>query len=110
MQDLADGGGIYTLGRQPGAIIKGNYIHDIPRSKDAVGSRNNGILFDQASSEMTVEDNVIKGVANEDLRFNMTQATKMTFKKNSLAKEKVDNDLNTSIPKMVGPGKAVVNQ
>jgi len=33
MQLLCDGGGIYTLSRQPGTEIAGNYIHDIVKSK-----------------------------------------------------------------------------
>ena len=30
MQPMADGGGVYTLGNQPGTIIRGNYVHDNP--------------------------------------------------------------------------------
>ena len=30
MQILSDGGGIYTLGRQPGSILSENQIHHIP--------------------------------------------------------------------------------
>jgi hypothetical protein len=30
MQILSDGGGIYTLGRQPGTTLSNNHIHHIP--------------------------------------------------------------------------------
>lgn len=55
MGRLSDMGGIYTLGVQPGTLIKGNHIHDV-RGSHYGGW---GIYLDQASSFMTVEANVV---------------------------------------------------
>ncbi len=79
MQELDDGGGIYTLGQQPGAILKGNYIHDIYRSRGAIGSFNNGIFFDEHSALIKVEENVIHSIENEPIRFNQTSKDKMLW-------------------------------
>jgi len=70
LQELADGGGIYTLGVLTGGVLRGNYIHDIARSKGAIGGWNNGIFFDEGSKDLLVERNVIHTVVNEPIRFN----------------------------------------
>jgi hypothetical protein len=44
-QRLADTGGIYTLGDQPGGVLRGNYIHDITRFSGV--ALVNGIFFDK---------------------------------------------------------------
>jgi len=72
LQLLCDGGGIYTLSKQPNSFIKENYIHDIYRSKWAVGSRNNGIFLDQGSNGITLEHNVFKNIQEENIRHNQT--------------------------------------
>jgi len=59
MKSLGDGGGIYTLGKQPGSILKGNHIHDIERSKYNHASPNNGIFIDEGSRDYRVEGNLI---------------------------------------------------
>jgi hypothetical protein len=58
MQLLQDGGGIYTLGRQPGTVIRGNLIHHSSPSHLASGPGTAGLYFDQGSSGFLVEDNV----------------------------------------------------
>jgi hypothetical protein len=82
MKSLADGGGIYTLGFQPGTVLKGNLIHDVERSADAGGSPNNGIFMDQGSKGFVIEDNVIFDTAGEAVRFNQNQKDWHVWKNN----------------------------
>jgi hypothetical protein len=72
MKILCDGGGVYTLSRQPNSDISYNFIHDIYRSVWAVGSLNNGIFLDQGSSGITIKKNVFKNVQEGNTRHNMT--------------------------------------
>lgn len=85
MNKLADGGCLYTLGYQPGAIIRGNVFHDAHRSAFAHGGApNNGIFFDQGSKGFAVEDNTIYDTSGEPIRFNQTNKDNMTWKGNQL--------------------------
>jgi hypothetical protein len=70
LEALADGGGIYTLGRQDDSVIRGNYIHDIGRAEGAIGSHNNGIFFDESTSGIQVSRNVIEQTSHTAVRFN----------------------------------------
>jgi hypothetical protein len=54
---LSDNGGIYTLGQQPGTVLRGNLIHDI----SCYGYGAWGIYPDEGSSEMRVEHNLVCG-------------------------------------------------
>ncbi len=67
MQVLSDGGGIYTLGRQPGTVLQQNYIHDIPLNSGRAQS--NGIFMDEGSTEILVAENRISQTANSPIRF-----------------------------------------
>jgi hypothetical protein len=67
MQTLSDGGGIYTLGRQPGTVLRANLIHDIPTN--AGRAESNGLFIDEGSSELVIENNLIYGVARCPIRF-----------------------------------------
>lgn len=52
---LADMGGIYTLGTQPGTRIRGNHFHDIA----AFGYGGWGIYFDEGTSEVVASGNLV---------------------------------------------------
>ncbi len=69
MQILSDGGGIYTLGRQPGTVLCENVIHDIP--PNAGRAQSNGIFMDEGSTDIRVERNTIYNVARSPIRFNL---------------------------------------
>jgi hypothetical protein len=74
MKTLADGGGIYTLGFQPGTILRGNLIHDVHRSAYAQGGApNNGFFIDEGSKGFLFESNVIHKTSGESVRFNQCQ-------------------------------------
>ncbi|MBA3314137.1 MAG: right-handed parallel beta-helix repeat-containing protein [Planctomycetota bacterium] len=67
MQLLSDGGGIYTLGAQPGTAVVGNVIHTIPAS--AGKSESNAMFLDEGTTGFTFERNIIFDVAGSPLRF-----------------------------------------
>lgn len=51
---LGDMGGIYTLGAQPGTIIRNNFFHDIAGRTIAWG-----IYFDEGSAGILAQDNIV---------------------------------------------------
>jgi hypothetical protein len=55
MSPLADGGGIYMLGDQPGTVIRGNHVHD---NAIACG----GIYLDEGSGFIEVTGNLVHDV------------------------------------------------
>jgi hypothetical protein len=65
---LGDGGGIYTLGHQPGSAVRDNLIHGIARSPLNKASPNNGIYPDQGSSGITYAGNIIYDIAASPVR------------------------------------------
>jgi hypothetical protein len=88
MKMLADGGGIYTLGLQPGTVLCGNWIHGIHRSAFAHGGApNNGIFFDEGSKGFLVERNLIYDAHGGPIRFNQCQEGWHTWRDNTLGKE-----------------------
>ncbi|MEZ6087912.1 MAG: right-handed parallel beta-helix repeat-containing protein [Pirellulaceae bacterium] len=67
MQVLSDGGGIYTLGRQPGTVIENNVITDIPLN--AGRAESNGIFMDEGTTGIEVRGNTFRRIDRSPLRF-----------------------------------------
>jgi hypothetical protein len=75
MQTLSDGGGVYTLGRQPGTVLRGNAIHDVRRNEGRAPS--NGIFFDQGTSETLTRGNVFWAIDTTPLRWHWTHENRI---------------------------------
>ena len=84
MQTLSDGAGIYTLGRQPGTILRKNHIHDV--SVNAGRAESNGIFMDEGTTELLVEENNIYNIARSPIRFH--RAKENVIRKNRLVVKK----------------------
>lgn len=67
---LTDGGGIYTLGWQPGAQLTGNLIEDVGSASPVEGAPSGGLFFDNGSKGIAVEGNLLARITGEPLRFN----------------------------------------
>jgi hypothetical protein len=80
MNALSDGGGIYTLGRQPGTRLMRNLIHDVP--VNAGRAESNGIFMDEGSTDIIVSGNTIYNIARSPIRFH--RAGKNTLVNNRL--------------------------
>ncbi|MBL7133775.1 MAG: right-handed parallel beta-helix repeat-containing protein [Phycisphaerae bacterium] len=85
MKTLADGGCIYTLGYQPGTVLRGNLLHDVRRGAHTHGGApNNGIFIDEGSKGFLFERNVIYNTHGRPLRFNQCRREWHTWKDNVL--------------------------
>jgi len=65
LETHSDNGGIYTLGRNPGGVLRGNVIHDI----SCYGYGGWGIYPDEGSSEFRITNNLICGTKNAAISF-----------------------------------------
>jgi len=84
MKKLADGAGIYTLGFQPGSILRGNHIHHVHRSALAHGGApNNGFFLDEGSKGFHLESNVVHTTSGGAVRFNQNSREAHTWQGNS---------------------------
>ena len=63
MKRMGDGAGIYTLGFQPGTVVRNNLIHDVRRNPFARGAPYAGLYVDSRSSQILVEANTVYGLA-----------------------------------------------
>jgi hypothetical protein len=75
MQVLSDGGGIYTLGYQPGTILRGNLIHDIPLN--AGRAESNGMFLDEGTTDIEITKNAIYNTARSPLRFHKARVNRV---------------------------------
>ncbi len=62
MRLIEDGGGIYTLGQQPGTVIRGNVIHDVFEGPFACSEGQLGIYLDEGSGPFLIERNLVYDV------------------------------------------------
>lgn len=67
MKVLSDGGGIYTLGLQPGTALAGNLIHGVP--VHAGKAESDGMFLDEGTTGLLIEGNVIYDIEGPPLRF-----------------------------------------
>lgn len=95
MLRLNDSGCVYTLGFQPGSVIRGNLMHGVRIGGYAGGQVcNNGIFFDEGSKGFLIEGNVIfdvdqrKGARNTPVRFNRSKQEWLTWIDNTLVTDK----------------------
>ena len=77
---LSDMGGIYTLGVQPGTVVRGNHLHHI-WSQDYGGW---GIYLDEGSSHLLVEHNLVHDT--KDAPFNIHFARECVVRNNIFAR------------------------
>lgn len=106
MQKLADGGGIYTLGLQPGTVLRANSIHDVHRSPFAHGGApNNGFFLDQGSKGFLLENNVVRQTSGEPIRFNQCQRDWHTWSENYLGDQAATSSAAELIIRRAGPSK-----
>ena len=79
---VADGASIYTLGRQPGTVIRGNVTRDNVKSPFAKHYWQLGLYLDEGSSDMLVENNFVYRVGTT--AFNMNGGAQNVIRNNIL--------------------------
>ena len=84
MLKMADSGGIYTLGFQPGTVIRGNLIHDVDRTHGRALS--NGMFIDEGSKGFLFERNIIYNTPDGPIRYNQCKEEWHTFRDNLFVK------------------------
>lgn len=75
LQKLSDGGGIYSLGLQPGSRLTGNHIHDVKINTGRAES--NGMFLDEGTTDIVVSHNLIYNIARSPLRFHRAGQNKV---------------------------------
>jgi hypothetical protein len=111
MTHLSDGGGIYTLGSRRGLALQGNLIFDVRRGPSGSGAPNNGIFFDERSTGVRVEDNIIYDTAGDPVRFNMCERGQQNWGKNCFGIRPGDTNFPSAMAARTGietsPGPSV---
>ena len=103
MNRLCDGGCIYTLGWQPGTVIRGNYLHDVHRSEMAQGAPNNGMFIDEGSKGFLFEANVIHDTAAEPVRLNACERDWHIWKDNQIGEKATVTSTGSATIAAAGP-------
>jgi len=83
VKELADAGGIYTLGFQPGTVLRGNLIHDVEKTHGRAPS--NGMFIDEGSKGFLIEGNIIYNTPDGPIRYNQSGADLHTLQNNTLS-------------------------
>ena len=78
MTILSDGGGIYSLGLQPGSRITNNLIHNV--QVNAGRAESNGMFLDEGTKELLIENNIVFDIAKSPLRFHKAFSPTMVRK------------------------------
>ncbi|NQT17179.1 MAG: right-handed parallel beta-helix repeat-containing protein [Planctomycetes bacterium] len=104
MKQVCDGGAIYSLGYQPGTVLRANHLHDVHRSRYAIAAPNNGIFFDQGSKGYLIEDNVIYRTAGRPVRHNQNKAEWHTWKNNVLEEGDLPAELTAKLKQVEKAG------
>ncbi len=84
MKQVCDGGAIYSLGYQPGTVLRRNHLHDVHRSRYAIAAPNNGVFLDQGSKGYLIQENVIYRTSGRPVRHNQNKPEWHTWKDNVL--------------------------
>ena len=95
-----DGGAIYTLGNQPGSVIRANYIHDCGPGRPG------GIYLDEGSGFIEITENVVHNVATA-MNYNNRAQDRITtcFEHDNFFDTSPEaNDLALKIAQAAGPG------
>jgi hypothetical protein len=100
MQRRDDGGAIYTLGNQPGTVLRGNHIHD-----NGPGGPG-GVYLDEGSGFIEIADNLIYGVARAVNYNNIGQARNETcYEHDTYTQIEVNKGVTKDIAAQAGPEK-----
>lgn len=97
-QLLCDGGGLYTLSKQPGTHVLENWFHEIAYSAWASGSPVNGIFHDEYSSFMTTEHNVFTRIPGGNIREGAGTPLKITYINNDTQDQSVKDNAGPQPP------------
>ena len=101
MQKRDDGGAVYTLGNQPGTVIRGNYIHDNGPGKPG------GIYLDEGSGFIEITGNAAHDMANPMNYNNAAQDRRATCFEhdNAFGPTPGDKDFPEETARHAGPEK-----
>ncbi len=103
MRRLCDGGAIYTLGLQPGTVIRGNDLHDVHRNFMAQGAPNNGMFLDEGSKGYLIEQNVVYKTSGAPVRFNRSQKDWHTWRDNYFGYDAAQKPAAREVTAQAGP-------